>query len=505
MKRVFALLTACLMVIGCFTINITAKASGVNWSDDAVRATAFSSRDDSSKTIEIASAAELGLLAYEVNQGEQFQGYTITLTADIDLSGYNWDPIGHYTESYIDSSVSAFRGCFDGNGHTISNMNIQISSVDDNNSAFGLFGGVVNGCVKNLSMANATVEIGDSGKNINAGTVAGFFAGSEVADITVTNSPIKASGKEYVYVGGVSGCVYNSGTWDESSLNNIFVSDITLSAVTPNERFRGGVTGYGNESYAAFNNCYTKDITFVETAAQNDYDASGSIVGFGNLSVLNYCYYEGEAAVGVNGPFASQISNTSKVIDGKLEAPVTINNTTYETLVKAMNAWVENNGGHTWDCNSLGIEHNLEVVYLDETYHQWKCKDCPYSINEEHVSVLQGQKDATCTSEGYTGDEVCSVCNEIVKKGEVTEKLAHHYVNGKCTVCGAADPEYKGPGETSAGADKNVSTGNSGNMEKASSPRTGDEAPIVLWIGMLAAACVAVGGSLAYRKKCKKN
>ena len=59
MKKVRTLLIACLMILGCVSFPVTAKADGLNWSDDTVRAAAFSSRDDSSKTIEIASAEEL--------------------------------------------------------------------------------------------------------------------------------------------------------------------------------------------------------------------------------------------------------------------------------------------------------------------------------------------------------------------------------------------------------------------------------------------------------------
>lgn len=505
MKRLFPILVICLVIVGCFSFHITAKADDSDWSETAVRATEFSSRDDTSKKIEIASAAELGLLAYEVNAGNRFEGYTITLTADIDLSGHNWDPIGHHTESYINSSVLAFRGCFDGNGHTISNMKIQISSVDDNNRAFGLFGGVANGCVKNLNMTNAIIEIGDSEKDICAGTVAGFFAGSEVANITVNSSTITASGKNYVCVGGVSGCVYNSGTWDESSLSNIYASNITLSAVTSSAKFRGGVTGFANESYAAYNNCYVKDIAFTETAAQNETDASGGLIGYGNLPKLNYCYYDGETAVGVDGPYPPQISNTSREIAGMLETPVTINNIVYNSLVGALNAWVDNNGGssifQTWDCDDFGLEHDLEVVYLDSTYHELKCKNCKYSVDEKHKVVLQNEKDVSCTADGYSGDEVCSICNEIVEKGEVIEKLGHQYVDGKCTVCGTVDPDYKEPEVTGTSIDKNVNAVDEESKNNTSIPQTGDETPIALWIGIMTVACVAVAGICIYRKK----
>ena len=43
---------------------------------------------------------------------------------------------------------------------------------------------------------------------------------------------------------------------------------------------------------------------------------------------------------------------------------------------------------------------------------------------------LKNVKDATCSEEGYTGDEVCKICGETVKAGTAVEKTAHNYVAG---------------------------------------------------------------------------
>ena len=83
-----------------------------------------------------------------------------------------------------------------------------------------------------------------------------------------------------------------------------------------------------------------------------------------------------------------------------------------------------------------------------------------------HKIKLVGAKEPTCTEDGYTGDEVCTICGEIVKKGEVIKATGHQYKDGKCTVCGAADPNYK-PGV-----------------------KTGDESNSALWIVMMASAAL---------------
>ena len=82
-------------------------------------------------------------------------------------------------------------------------------------------------------------------------------------------------------------------------------------------------------------------------------------------------------------------------------------------------------------------------------------------ICTSHVEGITGEKAASCTAPGYTGDTVCRICGQMVKKGAETEKLAHTYKNGKCTVCGAAQPgEGTAPAPAGdAGRKQNPKTG----------------------------------------------
>lgn len=500
-KKIFAVLVSCLIVLGGLNLNSSfVKADDLNWSDDSIRASAYTSKDEDAKTIEITSAEELGLLAYEVNNGITYEGWTITLKNDIDLSGHNWEPIGHYTESYIDSNTKVFKGSFNGDNHTISNMNINIENVSDNDSAFGFFGGVLKGCVKNLKFENSNVEIGNSSDSICVGTVAGFFAGSEVSNITVDNSIIKGNGSSSVFVGGLCGCLYDSTSSSyTSNISNIVVSKITLSANTNDWKYRGGMIGFINEYRSVINNCYSSNIIFMEEAAQDKHDYSGGLIGYENGGTKQYCYSDKLDIVGGQGPYPGTIANSSKVIDGKLETPVTIDGKTYDSLVGAMNAWVEQAGGDfiTWDCDSFGVSHDLEAVYVDNTYHKLSCKNCSYSTDEKHTLTLENKKEATCTAEGYTGDEVCSVCKEVVKKGSVIEKTAHNYVDGKCSVCGAVDPNYN------PNPDEGTSDDSSQNASNVNTPGTGDSSNMVMWVVILIVCVVVIGGSIVYMKKKK--
>lgn len=104
------------------------------------------------------------------------------------------------------------------------------------------------------------------------------------------------------------------------------------------------------------------------------------------------------------------------------------------------------------------------------------------TVNDGHTFAdhVYDKKDATCTAEGYTGDKICKYCGVVLEKGESIPKLEHNYKNGKCTVCGEADPSYI-----------------SGSSSEADSPHTGNENNMHLWFILLlasgvSAACVAV-------------
>ena len=91
---------------------------------------------------------------------------------------------------------------------------------------------------------------------------------------------------------------------------------------------------------------------------------------------------------------------------------------------------------------------------------------------------LKDAKDATCTAEGYTGDKVCTVCGEVVEHGTVIAKLPHDFEDGKCTVCGAEDPDYEAPApfvpEITVGANSTWSTDSKDGLSFTSNAAFGD-------------------------------
>lgn len=98
----------------------------------------------------VSTPAELAGAVYYVNALANGSEYVkIKLLNDIDLSGYDWKPMGWYN-----GSSHAFNGEIDGGGHTISNMTIDCAGESD----IGFIGYGTGVSVRNLNMVNADVS-----------------------------------------------------------------------------------------------------------------------------------------------------------------------------------------------------------------------------------------------------------------------------------------------------------------------------------------------------------
>ena len=106
--------------------------------------------------------------------------------------------------------------------------------------------------------------------------------------------------------------------------------------------------------------------------------------------------------------------------------------------VETVNAAVTNEVTTEATCEADGVRtYTAKVTFEGEEYTDTKTETLPAT---GHDTELVGAKDATCTEDGYTGDEVCKVCGVTVKQGEVLPALGHDYKDGKCSRCGAEEP-----------------------------------------------------------------
>jgi len=212
----------------------------------------------------ITTAEQLAGLA-EVAKYYPFEGDTIILGADIDLNNLEWTPIGcdksnvdWNSDVYLDDlklKLNSFRGTFDGNGKTISNLKITGGEEDLFNGLFSIIGD--KGIVKNLAVSGAV-----SGGNC-VGGIAGMNDGTVqncYSTVTVTgNASLEFGGNFCLSIGGIVGENY-SGT-----IRNCY----STGTVTGGKNV-GGVAG--DNLSGTILNCYS-------TSAVTGVNSVGGVVG----------------------------------------------------------------------------------------------------------------------------------------------------------------------------------------------------------------------------------
>ena len=83
---------------------------------------------------------------------------------------------------------------------------------------------------------------------------------------------------------------------------------------------------------------------------------------------------------------------------------------------------------------------SITINYVDGTSEPVN-PDTPHVHTEEVLPA----KEATCTETGLTEGKKCSECGEILVAQEEVAAKGHSFAEGKCTVCGADDPDYVAP------------------------------------------------------------
>ncbi len=160
--------------------------------------------------------ASLAALADETNTNTSQNGFVnkhILLKANLDLKGASriWEPIGNTTES-TDPTTQIFQGTFNGDNHTIANMNVTI--ISSGTVYAGLFGFVQEAVIQNVNVTGAHVNAtgystpGDSSR-VWTGGLAGYVKGSSIENCNVTGS-VNATGDYRVRIGGLAGYVKGS-------------------------------------------------------------------------------------------------------------------------------------------------------------------------------------------------------------------------------------------------------------------------------------------------------
>lgn len=368
-----------------------------------------------------------------------FQASAI-LANDITLT-QPWSPIGN------DNIV--YQGIFNGQGHTISNLNI-----DSNEKYVGLFA-INNGHVLNLTVAGTITSSGDyiggiaganNGKisdsnfdgNINSsseyaavGGITGINTGA-VTDVVVTGE-FEATGTGSS-IGGVIGVVESGSLYHAINKANINLNVLSATTDSDRESMAGGIAGFNYEGLV--NVSYNQG----NVTGNDEFAYTGGIVGLnnghikqsGNVASVTGNYYTGGVAgylfknretsskstAIIEDSFNCQLTNNSFVgyndeeNMGEIKESFNVDTTRSVTGINNLTEQEIKSGKLTWQLNDLADEQlwyqNLsdvnstpylsegiqkdQVYQIDETTFTNECETHIHSYNENGVCTVCGEK-----------------------------------------------------------------------------------------------------------------
>ena len=271
-KRIGSLL---LILALCFTLLPTAAFAADStdaWGDTAD--TSWYTDHEADTEYRITTAEQLAGLAQLVNDktaSVSVEGKTIYLDNDLDLSGYQWTPIG------IGSNFAQyFAGTFDGQYHKI--MNLHHHSTGDELIRNGLFGVVSDGgTLKNLLVIDADIASNDG--SLLAGILADWVDGGTVENC-YTSGRIENNVGDKMVGGLIGQC-----TW--STQVKGCASDATVISTESDEDHVDTVGGLIGQWENSADSSSITDCWFGGSVSCNNiYSAVGGILGanFENFS-----------------------------------------------------------------------------------------------------------------------------------------------------------------------------------------------------------------------------
>lgn len=401
---------------------------------------------DGSKTnpYEIATAEQLAKLARDVNNGNTFRGKYFKLTADIDLSGGIWMPIGKYY-NYGNSNNRLFFGKFDGNGHVIKNMHIQWEDVDAKKakSVWGLFSTLQGESstnlttVTNLIIEDARVEkkqgFKPEGPSYNVGVVAGeIYGNTELSNIIIRGSEITDNDETYeinreTKIGGIAGNVQTDSNNETFRIFNI-AADTKINMLKNTSVFYNQfyiAQGFGRFSYdmnGGGNSIQPTNIYLFD----NGLNIENTSTNINKGGITANCKNEGNA-----NKYASTWYYTQNVTGGKNLGTQKTDASFMKEFVDKANEFINKNplveDKNTWNFSDgkLTLNKNMEINVVEK-----------YNRNETQVAYTLDVKNATTTYnytwkvdneqitpvEGSNGTTIRLPLSNKKRKGSVTLK-----------------------------------------------------------------------------------
>ena len=265
---------------------------------------------------QIGTADELVWFAKKVNSGTT--DISCVLTADIDLSGINWTPIG---------GNKVFSGSIDGAGHTVKNLTIDYTVKGKESAYLGLIGRMKGTSDVHLSVKDLTVEgnINITGSaNFYNGMVGGVVGRGEYTDLTNVTSRVNvtaASTVGGVDIGGLACVIVNGSVTNCGSEGNVVSgqgdcggllyelyagtmdSCYNTGSVTGSGGYVGGLVGYAKQ--ATMTNVYN---TGAVSSKKTNF---GGIIGVMEKSTLTNAYNSGAVTAAETGGSVGSVTGAA--------------------------------------------------------------------------------------------------------------------------------------------------------------------------------------------------
>ncbi len=356
---------------------------------------------DSEGNYVVTADAGLAWVAANVAANDGFAGKTIKLDADIDLDLGNDDngepisnnPIGRDPET---GEVTAFKGTFDGQGHTIANL---YQSGWAFNYEWGKYGSI--GLFSELEGATVKNVVLDGFEALIEGGDISFVAGSATGTCVFENIEIK-NGKIGTYNNGIGGIIGWSGAGEYTFRNIKLGSDVVLGGLWGSfDSSIGGIVGQA-EPGATYNfenveiNC--------RIDAYNDCTAS-------------YDYY----LYRMCGMIIGRCAKTT-TINGSNYPDLSQYNMTFNNVVVNYGTWMnyhycEPTPGHN-NGRGMRIEPGYAYGGLPEDFDHTQCTTNHYNcipfdqlIGGDQLGV-KGLREVDGVTVNYPAEYTCPLCGE---------------------------------------------------------------------------------------------
>ena len=373
------------------------------------------------------------------------------LTANIDLKNEEWTPIGigNGTENNGATIDFPYSGTFDGNGHTISGLNVNYRNKNG-----GLFCYVMNATIKNLTVAGSVTH--SSGDGVAYGGIVGCADSSTIENCTnrctvtgnwyaggivgwSTDSDIIGCANfgnisSHSFSGGICGKI--GGQNDAAGIDATIRDCYNVGMVSGN--YAGGITGQSDSEHIdiLIANCYN-------VGSLHGSDGTGEIIGdlLGpTCTTINNCYYL---------PTGNPASTSDRV---------NVNRTDSKTAAEFADGTV------------LAL---LKAGERDNNADPW-ADECKYlAAADKTLPVFNGQGDAhNHQSSDWKHNEtehwqVCT-CGVVFNKAAHSGDKATCKAKAKCADCGAeygdTNPNHHGDKLKHVVA-KDATTSEEGNIE----------------------------------------